>query len=64
MKHESEFVFGYKGVALELGISVSTLKRMKRKGLLVLSQWGKGRTSPVFISRICVKALKAKPKSP
>lgn len=52
MKYEHEFVFGYEGISRELGLSVSTLKRMRRRGKLVLSKWGHGKTSTIYISRL------------
>jgi len=59
LRYECEFIFGYVGVALELGLSESTLKRRVKAKRIFLSKWGSGKTSTVFCSRAVVGRLKA-----
>jgi hypothetical protein len=59
---ESEFVFTYDGIGAELGISGRTLQRRLKLRGIVLSKWGYGATSCVYLSKCVVKIARRRLK--
>lgn len=55
---ETEFIFTYAGIAYEIGVSESTLKRFVKRYGYKLSQWTPGKTGTVYLSIYGIATLK------